>query len=213
MGTQAGRIVSAAREVFEQRHPQCGIRVVETHLHHHATQLRDGTADLLLMALPVDEPDLTVGAVVTRGARYLCLASGHRFAGSDAMSIEDLEGETFIGVPDTLPDYWTDFHLPRWTPGGLPVGRHAEPCTTYAEALALVAAGRAVVPGDGQLLVLYRRPDIGFARVVDGPQIEHGLVWRTRDDGDLRVRSFADGVMEIAPALLPPGMPPAVQGR
>lgn len=158
MGSQAGRALHSARDIFEQRNPLCRIRVVETHLHQHATRLRDGTADLLLIPLPVDEPDLTVGSVITRGPRHMCLSAGHRLAGNAVISAEDLAGETFIAVPDSVPDYWTDFHLPRRTPGGKPIGRHDEPCTTYAEGLALVAAGRAILPGDSQLHLLYQRP-------------------------------------------------------
>lgn len=118
MGAQAGRFLFAAREVFELRNPDCGVRVVETQLHHHVAQLRDGTADLLLTALPVDEPDLTVGAVVTRGARYMCLATNHRLAGRDVISFEDLAGETFVDLAASVPAAWADFHLP----GGRPVG-------------------------------------------------------------------------------------------
>ncbi|MEL3946788.1 LysR family transcriptional regulator [Streptomyces sp. LNU-CPARS28] len=153
--SQSGRWVGAAREVFELRNPECGVRVVETQLHHHVAQLRDGTADLLLITLPVDEPDLTVGAVVTRGVRYLAVAANHRLAEREAVSFEDLAGETFISVEGTVPAEWIDFHMPRLTPGGQPIGRHSEPCATYAEALALVATGRAVVPGDAQLPLLY----------------------------------------------------------
>ncbi|MET9373861.1 LysR family transcriptional regulator [Streptomyces sp. NPDC002992] len=204
MGTQNARVLSAARDVFELRSPDCDVRVVETHLHHHTAQLRDGTADLLLITLPVSEPDLTVGAVITRSTRYMCLAADHRLAGHDVVSFEDLAGETFIDAAGSVPDYWTDFHMPRTTPGGRPIGRYGEPCTTYAEALALVAARRAIVPGDRQLPVVYGRPDIHFAVVADMPPVEQGLVWRTRDDADPRVRAFADVVLEIAPALSPP---------
>ncbi|MFK0258643.1 LysR family transcriptional regulator [Streptomyces sp. NPDC090445] len=212
MGTQAGRILSAARGVFERRNPHCGVRVVETRLDHHVTQLRDDGADLLLTALPVLEPDLTVGAVVTSGPRYVCLAADHRLAGRGSASFEDLAGETFVSVAGSAPEYWSDFHTPRRTPGGRVIGRYPEPCATYAEALALVADGRAIVPGDGQLLVLYQRPDIRFVEMTDMPPVEHGLVWRTRDDADERVRAFADIVLEIAPALAVPGTIPGVPG-
>ncbi|MFD3698051.1 LysR family transcriptional regulator [Streptomyces sp. NPDC058646] len=208
MGTQAGRIMSTAREVFEQRHPDCRVRVVETQLDHHVTQLRAGTADVLLTALPVDEPHLTAGPVVTRGTRYMCLNAGHRLAEQDTASFEDLAGETFISVANSVPDYWTDFHSPRQTPGGQPIGRHPEPCATYAEALALVATGRGIIPGDGQLLALYQRPDIRFVRMTDMPPVEHGLVWRTCDDGDPRIQAFCDVVLEVTPALAVPDTVP-----
>ncbi|MFE9673186.1 LysR family transcriptional regulator [Streptomyces sp. NPDC006259] len=201
MGTQAGRILHAAREVFERRHPDCRVRIVETRLEQHVTQLRDGVADVLLTVLPVDEPGLTVGAVVTRGARYMCLSAGHRLAERDVATFEDLAGETFVSVAASVPDYWNDFHTPRQTPSGQLIGRHAEPCATYAEALALAAAGRAIVPGDGQLLLLYPRPDIRFVRIADMPPLEHGLVWRTRDACDQRIRAFSATVLEITPAL------------
>lgn len=212
MGTQAGRIASAAHAVFEARNPEFRVRLVETHLHHHVAQLREGTADLLLTALPVDEPDLTVGAVVTRGVRYMCVAADHRLAGRGAASFEDLAGETFVSFAESVPAPWADFHLPRWTPGGRPIGRFTEPCGTYAEALAVVAAGRAIVPGDAQLLLFYQRPDISFVRFPDMPPIEHGLVWRTSDDADRRVRAFADVVLELAPALTVPDTTPVPTG-
>ncbi|MFD0413149.1 LysR family transcriptional regulator [Streptomyces sp. NPDC127108] len=205
MGSQSGRWVGAAREVFELRNPECGVRIVETQLHHHVAQLRDGTADLLLITLPADEPDVTVGAVVTHSTRYLAVAANHRLAGREAVSFEDLAGETFISVAGTVPAEWADFHMPRRTPGGQPIGRHGDPCDTYAEALALVATGRAIVPGDAQLPLLYQRPDLRFLPAPDMPPVEQGLVWRTRDDADKRVRAFADVVLEIAPPLAPPG--------
>lgn len=216
MGSQAGRWVYAARDLFERRNPDCSIRIVETHLHHHVAQLRDGSADLLLLTLPVDEPDMAVGSVVTRGTRYLCVGAGHHLAERESVSFEDLAGETFIAIADSVPGYWIDFHLPVRTPGGRPIGRHDDPCVTYAEALALVAAGRAVVPGDAQLPLLYQRPDIRFVEVPDMPPVEQGIVWRTRDDADPRVRAFADTVMEIAPECSPPGLAfpaPPVSGR
>nr|BEK70733.1 LysR family transcriptional regulator [Kitasatospora purpeofusca] len=206
MGAQNGRVVHAARTVFEHRNPRGAVRVVETQLHQHAEQLRDGSADLLLTTLPVDEPDLTVGAVVTRGPRFLVLPAGHRLADRGTVTLEDLGGETFVDLPACVPGYFVDFHMPRQTPGGRAIARHGDPCGTYAEAVALVAAGRAMVPGDGQLPLLYRRPDLRFVRVGDAPPVEQGLVWRCRDDADPRVRAFADAVHEVAPALAPPGV-------
>ncbi|AYF77893.1 LysR family transcriptional regulator [Nocardia yunnanensis] len=206
MGSQCGRWAYAARDLFEHQNPNCDVRIVETHLHHHAAQLRDGSADLLLMALPVDEPDLTVGPVLTRGTRHLCVDVRHHLAAREHVSFEDLAGETFIAIADSVPDYWIDFHSPLQTPGGQPIGRHRDPCTTYAEALTLVASGRAIVPGDAQLPQLYQRPDIRFIEVPDMPPVEHGLVWRTRDGADPRIRTFAEVVLEIVPALSPPGI-------
>ncbi|WP_424642430.1 LysR family transcriptional regulator [Embleya sp. AB8] len=204
MGTQAGRFVSAAHNVFERRNPDCAVRVIEAQLHHHATQLPDGTADLLLLPLPIEEPDLTVGPVITRSPRYMCLPTGHRLAERAEISAEELAGETFVGLPGSVPAYWTDFHMPRHTPGGREFHRYPEPCGTYAEVLTLVAAGRAIAPGDAQLPLLYQRPDVVFAKVTDLPPVEHALVWRTSDDPDKRIRAFADVVVEIAPALTPP---------
>lgn len=208
MGAQAGRFVAAAREVFENRNPTCSVRIVETQLQHHTEQLRDGTADLLLTALPVDEPDLTVGPVVSRGERYMCVAADHRLAQRDTASFEDLAGETFVSVPPSVPAYFADFHMPRWTPGGQPIRRSREMCATYPEALALVSAGRAMIPGDAQLLYLYQRPDVRFVKIPDMPPVEHGLVWRTTDDADSRVRAFAEVVLEIAPGVSVPGTIP-----
>ncbi|MFJ8744330.1 LysR family transcriptional regulator [Embleya sp. NPDC127516] len=212
MGIQAGRFVTAAREVFERRNPDCAVHVVETLLHHHVGQLRDGDADLLLITLPVDEPDLTIGPVITRSVRYMALPAKHRLAGRDMLSFEDLAGEAFVTMADSVPGSWADFHTPRRTPAGRVIGRRGEPCATYPQALAQVAAGRAMVPGDAQLPMLYQHPEIRFVPAPDMPPIEHGLVWRSRDDADTRIRAFSDVILEIAPALAVPGTIAAFRG-
>ncbi|MCF2525771.1 LysR family transcriptional regulator [Yinghuangia soli] len=201
MGTQAGRLIFAARDRFEARYPGCQVRVVETQLYHHLSQLHDGSADVVLLPMPIDEPGISVGPVLTREPRYIGVAPGHRLAGHVSVSLEDLAGERFATLADSVPRYWADYQLPTHTPSGRLIGRTTEVITTYPEYLALVAAGRAIAMGDSQLPLLYQRPDVVFVPIRDMYPMEHALAWRTDKGGDKRIRAFVDIVTEATPEV------------
>ncbi|MCF2531614.1 LysR family transcriptional regulator [Yinghuangia soli] len=203
MSVLAGTLVVQGRHRFRAEHPQCDVRVVETQVHHFVSQLRDGTVDVLLMSLPVDEPDIRVGPVVARRNRVVVASADHRFAGMDSVSWEDLAGETLPTAVPTFPDYAVDFHAPPRTPSGRRIERFTEPVATYLEALTMVSAGRMLVLGDTQLAQYYNRPDLVYLPVHDLPPLEFALLWRTCDDDDPRIRAFVAATVAAAPRTGP----------
>jgi DNA-binding transcriptional LysR family regulator len=199
MSVLAGNLVSRGRERFIEDNPECPVRVVETQVHHFVSQLRDGTIDVLLMSLPVNELDITIGPVVARQERYVVVASDHRFATRESVAFEDLAGETLPSAVSSFPDYAVDFHAPRHTPTGRRIHRSPDPVSTYAEALAMVAAGRMIAMGDAQLKLYYGRPDVVYVPTPDMPPMDFALLWRTSDDDDERIRAFVAATVAAAP--------------
>ncbi|MET7302541.1 LysR family transcriptional regulator [Embleya sp. NPDC005575] len=210
MSVLAGSLVSRGRERFIADNPECSVRVVETQVHHFVSQLRDGSADVLLMSLPVNEPDITIGPVVSRQDRYVVVSADHRFAGRESVAFEELADETFPTAVSSFPDYAVDYHAPRHTPTGRRIQRSPEPVATYAEALAMVAAGRMIAMGDAQLMQFYGRPDLVYVPAPDMPPMDFALLWRTRDDDDERIRAFVDATVSAVPQ--PPGAQQAAAG-
>ncbi|GGV98989.1 LysR family transcriptional regulator [Streptomyces narbonensis] len=197
MSALAGRLVTQGGERFMADNPWCRVRVVETQVHQFVSQLRDGTADVLLMPLPVDEPDITVGPVLRRQDRYVVVPTGHHFADRTSVTFEDLADEVFPTAASAFPEYAADYHSPRATPSGRRIKRSAEVCSTHAEALTLVAVGgRNIVLGDAQFKQYYNRPDLAYIPVSDLPPLEFALLWRTRDDSDARIRAFVNATVE-----------------
>ncbi|WP_327350678.1 LysR family transcriptional regulator [Streptomyces sp. NBC_01304] len=205
MSTLAGTLVARGRERFMADNPECSVRVVETQVHHFVSQLRDGSADVLLMSLPVEEPDITVGPVVSRQDRVVVVSANHRFAGRESVAFEELGDEVFPTTASSFPQYAVDFHSPRNTPSGRRIKRSQEVCATYAEGLALVTAGRNIILGDTQLMEFYRRPDIAYVPVPDLPPLDFALLWRTRDDGDPRIRTFVEATAAAGDEAAPSG--------
>jgi DNA-binding transcriptional LysR family regulator len=127
------------------------------------------------------------------------------------VAFEELADETLPTAVSSFPDYAIDFHAPRHTPTGRRIQRSPEPVATYAEARAMVAAGRMIAMGDARLKQFYGRPDLVYVPAPDMPPMDFALLWRTRDDGDERIRAFVDATVAAAPQA--PGAQRRVPGQ
>ncbi|WP_308203973.1 LysR family transcriptional regulator [Goodfellowiella coeruleoviolacea] len=198
LGAGAGELTSAVLDAFRTANPGCEIQMRETHFADPLGPLRAGEVDVLVTRLPVREPDLTVGPVVLSEPRVLAVPARHRFARRQQVSLEDLARETVFGVTGPAPDYWWDFHVPRFTPSGRPV-RRGQDVATFQELLALVAAGQGVSPVAASVERYYARPDIAFVPFDDAPATDVAVVWRTAG-ATARVRAFAQAAGEAVAA-------------
>jgi len=188
LGTGAGELAPMIMNSFRARHPACEIRMRETHFADPLGPLRASEVDVLITRLPVREPDLTVGPVVLSEPRVLAVPAHHPFARRARVSLEDLARDTVFGVAGPAPDYWWDFHVPRFTPGGTPIPR-GQDVATFQELLALIAAGQGVSPVAASVERYYARPDIAFVPIDDAPRTEVAVVWRTAG-ATARIRAF-----------------------
>ncbi|MEV0317351.1 LysR family transcriptional regulator [Streptomyces sp. NPDC050658] len=200
LGSGAGTLTGAILETFRTRCPRCEVRMREVQFEDPLGALRSGVADVLFTCLPVAEPDLTVGPVVINEPRALALPLGHRLAGRDSVSLEELAGETFFGVVNGAPAYWWDFHVPPRTPSGRPIHR-GRSVAGFQELMTLVAAGQGISPVVASVEKYYARPDITFVPLRDVPSADVALIWRTAAEGaDPRVTAFIGAVRDTVAA-------------
>jgi DNA-binding transcriptional LysR family regulator len=92
-GAGGGPYLMETIKTFGLRHPQCRVQVTETGLAPEQFEwLRRGQLDLLIMRMPVNNPDLVIGPVLTTEDRVVLVAADHPLAGRTTVCIEDLGG-------------------------------------------------------------------------------------------------------------------------
>lgn len=200
-----GSLVLAAADTFRARHPHCVVDIQDSQLSDAIEPLRQGIRDLLLIELPIDEPDIVNGPVLFSEPRALVVPADHPFAQRESVSVEDLADAPLVTITGQ-PQYFLDHHYPRRTPKGRPIPRG--PATTaWQEVLALVGAGKGVSPTSARAAHYYSRPDIAYVPFSDAPQVEYGLLWPVTGNTP-KVRAFVETVLETA-APQPPGRLPS----
>jgi DNA-binding transcriptional LysR family regulator len=163
---------------FEERHPLCRLTTVEMGVPPGPlSMLRAGTVDLLAMRLPLDQPDITVGPLLSRETRILAVARNHPLAGRAEVTLEDLGDYAVADVP-LLPSETEAEFMPRRTPSGRPIARGAE-AATVSEIFARVAMGSIVHPTVPSVQDYYGNPGIVYVPIVDAPTTTSALVWMT----------------------------------
>jgi DNA-binding transcriptional LysR family regulator len=169
-------------------------------------QLRRGEVDVMAVWLPIDDPDLAIGPMLTSEPRVLAVAPGHPLAGRDEVSFEELADwrvPRFVGeLPKALHEAW----IPSRTPGGRPIPRDPQPMraddiTTLALRL---ARGELVHPTVPSAATYLGATELVYVSITDMPALRSALVWRRRAT-EARVRAFVD----IARGILADATPTA----
>ncbi|MGH2805457.1 MAG: substrate-binding domain-containing protein, partial [Thermoleophilaceae bacterium] len=182
-------------QAFESRHGGCRVQIVELALSDSLEPLRRGEVDLMAIRLPIAQPDLTAGPVLSREERVVAVATDHPFAAREAVSLEDLADQT-VADGTNLPPELREGLSPSYTPRGRPITR-AAPMDTIAEILAAVARGELVHPTVPSLQDYYGRPGVAYVPFSDAPPSESGLVWRTASSAHPAIRAFVRVAREI----------------
>ncbi|MEU2021486.1 LysR family transcriptional regulator [Streptomyces sp. NPDC016469] len=190
-----GTLVVAAADAFRARHPNCRVRIHESPLLDPLVPLRNGTHDIQLIELPIDEPDIVNGPVLFSEPRALVVPAGHPFAQQDTVSLEDLAESPLITVTGQ-PQYFLEHHYPRRTPKGRPIPRGPS-TTAWQEVLALVAAGKGVSPTCARAAQYYSRPDVVYVPFHDAPLVDYGLLWAATNSTPT-VHAFTESLLEEA---------------
>ena len=188
VGAAAGMFMMEVAKEFQDRYPDCEVRIKESLYGDGVELLRRDEVDVLFVGLPVIEADLTVGPVLTREKLVLAVSARHPFAGRDAISFQDLARTTLLSPPTTLPAYYDASLVPQQTDDGRPIVRGPAFSTTE-EMLALVGAGKGSYPVPVQAAQFYARPDVAYIPIHDAAPFEWALVWRNTGE-TARVRAF-----------------------
>jgi len=203
--TTPSELLNRLVQAFEARHPECLVTLSE----HPSggdnwdvwSPLRRGESDVLVYWNGMDEPGLSAGPVIAWLDRVLLVGRGHRLAGLDSVSAEELASEQVTQRPPSLPAAIMDMLIPPSTPSGRPIPRSV-PFRSLHEIASLVARGRIVHPtGDG--VVLFRRDDIVQVPIRDLPPVPLGLIWCTAHE-NARIRALAATARSIDRSAPPP---------
>jgi DNA-binding transcriptional LysR family regulator len=193
-GAATGQLLVGAAELFQNRQPDCDVRIREAQIGEVLAWVRAGEVDLALANFPVDEPDIVTGPVLVREARMLAVPIGHPFTRRTTVSVEDLASTTLLQMPDT-PHAWRNDRTPTKTPSGRPI-KAGPSATTFQEMLTLIGAGHGVFPVSSHAGRYYARPDVAYVPFSDAPPVEWGLLWRA-DSTTTRVRAFGQAAYDL----------------
>jgi DNA-binding transcriptional LysR family regulator len=192
-GPQLGEIIGA----FEALHPEAKVEVVQLSWHDPFGPLRGNDVDLMASWLPLEQPDLLVGPILTSQPRVLAVARDHPLAQRDSVDVEELADHRvpqFEGWPKELQEAV----VPTRTPSGRPipglrlrVGEGA-----ILDVTLRVARGEFVFPTVVSAVPLMAELDLAFVRLTGMPPLRSALVWlrRLRDP---KVREFVGVAVDV----------------
>jgi DNA-binding transcriptional LysR family regulator len=172
---------------FRKRHPDCRVTVTEEFPGEFA-RLRTGTYHLMCHRLPVDEPDVTVGPVLSREDNILLVRVGHPLAERGHATLEDL-GDCAVIARGRIPRALYDRQFPAVTPSGRAVPRGPEIAMT-SDILHRIALGEVVHPTVLSFVRYYHHPEVTHVPLHGPPPMESALVWVT-DLENAAIRAFA----------------------
>ncbi|WP_052489394.1 LysR family transcriptional regulator [Streptomyces sp. 150FB] len=155
VGYTAGLIVTPAVRNLREKHPDADVRTLHLGWNESREALLDRRVDAAVTRLPLRADDLRV-TVLHDEPKMLLVPVGHRLAGKESVTLDDIESEPIPRFPDREFDaYWRVDPRPggRPAPGGPSV-------KTIEDKLECIAAGQAVAivpaaPGAGGI-----RPDL-----------------------------------------------------
>jgi DNA-binding transcriptional LysR family regulator len=192
-----GRLI-AIIEAFEARLNECRVEVRELPWTDALEPLRRGEIDLLATRLPLRQPDIVVGPVLSRDTRLLAVSRGHQLAGLAEVSFEQLADyrvAALEAIPGFPPELVEEL-IPRTTPSGRPIPRAHEIPRTPSELALLIARGRIVHPTTPAFAEHWGHPNVVYVPIPDMPHTSSGLAW-SRGNGDPKVHEFVRTAREI----------------
>jgi DNA-binding transcriptional LysR family regulator len=184
-------------KVFEARHPGAHVQVIETGFERDQFEwLRRDEIDLLAMRLPVSDPEVVIGPVLSREERVLAVATDHPLAERSSVSVEDLADYTTTDIPGFSREVMDAYSPPR-TPSGRPIRRAAVRSVT--EVMTRVAAGEVVHPTLPAVMSHSHHPGIVVVPIRDLAPTETALVWLRSREG-IKIQAFAQTAADVVSA-------------
>ena len=194
VGTAVGQFLHQVAETFHARYPDCQVQIREARYTDFLELLRADEIDVMLVPVPVHEPDLASSPVLFREPTVLAVSARHPLARRASISLEDLAAEKVLR-PRSIPDYMDESLVPRQTPAGKPIERGPD-FSTVQEMLSLIGAGKGIFPVPAHARRYDTRPDITYIPIRDGLPRERRLTWRITAETS-RIRAFNQTVREF----------------
>jgi DNA-binding transcriptional LysR family regulator len=141
-----------------------------------------GDADVALRLEPPEDAGLS-WLTLDRSPMAVIVAAGDPLAHREELRVADVLDRAFPGTPSSHPR-WMAF----WTldaQRGAPPPFTEDDVTTAAEALDVVATGRAIATAPTWVATGLPHPGVIALPLRDGPEVRTRLVWRSDDDNQL----------------------------
>jgi DNA-binding transcriptional LysR family regulator len=189
-GPAEGRHLVRIVDAFGAVHPECEVEIVQLSWDDPLERLRRGDVDLMACWLPLEQPDLVVGPVLTRERRVVAVAREHPLAERASVTFEELAD---YAVPrfDGWPRELHETICPTATPSGrsiagvrIPVGER-----NFLEIANRVARQEFVLPTVASAKPYGALYDLAYVPITGMAPARSALVWR-RHTRDPKLREF-----------------------
>ena len=180
---------------FKTRHPDAAVEFIDTGVErNYLDVLRDGEVDMYALRLPLTEPDIAVGPVLSHEERVLQLAKDHPLAKRASVSYEDIPDLPVSDVP-VFPREMMDAFIPPATPSGRRLRRVVN--RNFEEMVMRVALNEEVHPATRALAKALSHPGIASVPISDLPPSETALAWLTANDRSPMIQAFAHAAGDV----------------
>ncbi|WP_328322652.1 LysR family transcriptional regulator [Kribbella sp. NBC_00382] len=169
-------VLNKAVTLFEAQYEGASVRLIATPLNDRLGPLRRREVDLLVTRLPLDQPDIAIGPLLSQDEpRVLMVATDHLLAGRRDVSVEDF-ADYPVRRPSDVPEL-AEVSCPTHTPSGRPIVPFDLQVNDISELLLLIAQGRLIHPTVAPFAEHFRHPGIAIVPVRDLPPSSTALAW------------------------------------
>ncbi|MFQ6393395.1 LysR family transcriptional regulator [Nocardia sp. KC 131] len=180
---------------FRNRQPDWELQIRSSEFGDQFGPLHRGEVDIVIGWLPVEEPGLTVGPLISAEPMVAVMPDNHDLAGAKQLSLE-VFGDRGVFQPSApLPDYWEDAVSPFYTPKGRPIERVTQ-ISTLEDILTTVSTSTALTTGMSHIARYYNRPGITYLPIADSHLVRWAPMWRSDCDNP-QIQAFATVVREL----------------
>jgi DNA-binding transcriptional LysR family regulator len=182
---------------FEALHPECKVELVQVSWDDPLRPLRENDVELMASWIPLEQPDLVVGPILTRQPRVLAVARDHPLAERDSADLEELADyrvPRFEGWPKELNEAVVPFRTPSGRP--IPGSQFRVGERAFLDLTVQVARGEFVFATVASAVPQMGEVDLVFVPMTGLPQLRSALVWRRRVR-DPKLREFLGVAREV----------------
>ena len=179
---------------FEAAHPAANVALSNLGMgRNYLDVLRAGEVDMLATRLPISDPDITIGPVLTDEPRVLLVAATDPLAQRTSVTLEDFADRAVSDAP-AFPREMMDALIPPVTPSGRPYRRHVSQSIEHM--LLSIAAGKQVHLTVPSFLDHHAHPAITSIPIPDLPRSQTALVWLAANPNLTAVARIAITVLQ-----------------
>ena len=193
-------VLSRAIERFETAYAGATVQLSTTPFDDRLGPLRRREVDLVVTRLPLDQPDIIVGPVLSEAdQRVVMVGRTHPLAGRADLSVEDLADHD-LKRPHGVPAELAEATCPPRTPSGSQIRFVDALVDDVAELLLLLARGRLVHPTVAPFARHFQHPDVVAIPLRDLPPSACALARLSEHDDPAR-----DAFITIVEQMHAPG--------